>query len=217
MKILNLYAGIGGNRRGWGDEHEIVAVEYDEEIAKAYKKHFPNDEVIVGDALEYVLNNYNNFDFIWASPPCPSHSSLRFNLGYKAGKYGPIIPEMTSLYGLITFLQHHYEGGWAIENVIPYYEPLITPTATFGRHHIWSSFPLHDVSMERMRMNDRNDVETMTEWVGFDITDTKIKNKRKVLRNCTDEGIGDMVLYCFLNNIRSPNQETLERFYEREE
>ena len=27
MKILNLYAGIGGNRKLWGDEHEVVAVE----------------------------------------------------------------------------------------------------------------------------------------------------------------------------------------------
>ena len=27
MKILNLYAGIGGNRKLWGDEHEITAVE----------------------------------------------------------------------------------------------------------------------------------------------------------------------------------------------
>lgn len=33
MKILNLYAGIGGNRKKWGDDHEITAVELDEEIA----------------------------------------------------------------------------------------------------------------------------------------------------------------------------------------
>ena len=34
MKILNLYAGIGGNRRLWGDEHEITAVEHNKDIAK---------------------------------------------------------------------------------------------------------------------------------------------------------------------------------------
>ena len=35
-KILNLYAGIGGNRKLWGDEHEITAVEYDEATADVY-------------------------------------------------------------------------------------------------------------------------------------------------------------------------------------
>lgn len=33
MKILNLYAGIGGNRKLWGNEHEITAVELDPDIA----------------------------------------------------------------------------------------------------------------------------------------------------------------------------------------
>lgn len=27
MKILNLYAGIGGNRKLWGDDHEVTVVE----------------------------------------------------------------------------------------------------------------------------------------------------------------------------------------------
>lgn len=29
MKILNLYAGIGGNRKLWGDEHEITDLKGD--------------------------------------------------------------------------------------------------------------------------------------------------------------------------------------------
>ena len=49
MRILNLYAGIGGNRTLW-DGHEITAIENDSEIAKAYSDRFPQDEVIVGDA-----------------------------------------------------------------------------------------------------------------------------------------------------------------------
>ena len=44
MKILNLYAGIGGNRKLWGDEHEVVAVENNEEIAEAYKTFYPKDQ-----------------------------------------------------------------------------------------------------------------------------------------------------------------------------
>ena len=47
MKILNLYCGIGGNRKLWGNEHQIVAVENDSEIAKLYKEFYPGDEIIV--------------------------------------------------------------------------------------------------------------------------------------------------------------------------
>ena len=78
MKILNLYAGIGGNRKNWGEEHSITAVEYKPEIAKIYQDFFPNDKVLVEDAHEYLLKHFAEFDFIWSSPPCPTHS--RFNL-----------------------------------------------------------------------------------------------------------------------------------------
>ena len=78
MKVLNLYAGIGGNRKLWGDEHEITAVEYDAKIAKIYQDFFPNDTVIVGDAHQYLLEHYSEFDFIWGSPPCPTHSGCNY-------------------------------------------------------------------------------------------------------------------------------------------
>ena len=58
MKILNLYAGIGGNRKLWSDEHQITAVENNDKIAKTYKKYFPNDTVVVSDAHQYLLHNY---------------------------------------------------------------------------------------------------------------------------------------------------------------
>ena len=50
MKILNLYAGIGGNRKLWGNEHEITSVEFNEKIANQYHKLYPNDKIIVADA-----------------------------------------------------------------------------------------------------------------------------------------------------------------------
>ena len=89
MKILNLYACLGGNRYKWGNEHEIVAVEWDEELAKLYKERFPNDEVVVADAHEYLLKNFRSFDFIWSSPPCPSHSRAAFG-SRKSTKAGPV-------------------------------------------------------------------------------------------------------------------------------
>ena len=121
MKILNLYAGIGGNRKLWGDEHEITAVELNESIAKIYQDFFPDDTVIVGDAHQYLLDHYKEYDFIWSSPPCPSHSRARF-WGWKETR--PIYPDM-SLYQEILLLKTHYSGVWVVENTKPYYEPLI--------------------------------------------------------------------------------------------
>ena len=87
MKILNLYAGLGGNRKLWGDEHQITAVEYDPDIAAIYKNLYPMDNVIVEDAHQYLLENYDKYDFIWSSPPCQSHSSFRFNMLFSIRDY----------------------------------------------------------------------------------------------------------------------------------
>jgi DNA (cytosine-5)-methyltransferase 1 len=193
-KVLNLYAGIGGNRRGWGNDYDVTAVEYDPLIAEVYAENFPNDTVIVGDALQYLLDHYQDFDFIWASPPCPTHSQYRFNVGVRAKGYDPVIPEMTSLYGIVTFLEYHFDGGWAVENVKPYYEPLITPTAKVGRHLVWSSFPIENLKIITNGMRKNNKISQAQAANGFDISHTKIKNKRQVLRNCTESEVGSHVI-----------------------
>ena len=127
MKILNLYSGIGGNRKLWGDKHDITAVELDPEIADIYSNFFPNDNVIVDDAHDYLVNNYQDFDFIWSSPPCPTHSrfqNLKMNSPETVKKY----PDM-KLYEEVIYLKHFFKKGkWVIENVISYYDPLIKPT-----------------------------------------------------------------------------------------
>ena len=69
IKVLNLYAGIGGNRKLWKDV-EVTAVESDPKIARIYANAFPQDHIVVGDAHVYLLEHYNEFDFIWSSPPC---------------------------------------------------------------------------------------------------------------------------------------------------
>ena len=97
MRILNLYSGIGGNRKLWDHKHQITAVEYDPKITEVYSKLYPSDKVIVGDANQYLVDNYMNFDFIWASPPCPSHSQYRHNVGVLGKGFDPIIPDMTTL------------------------------------------------------------------------------------------------------------------------
>lgn len=135
MKILNLYSGIGGNRKLWGNNHLITAVEINPEIAEVYKQFFSNDKVIVTDAHRYLLDHYKEFDFIWASPPCPSHSVTNYFLnGQNIIRY----PDM-NLYEEVIFLKEWFKGKWVVENVISYYEPLIKPFKV-DRHYFWSNF-----------------------------------------------------------------------------
>jgi DNA (cytosine-5)-methyltransferase 1 len=93
VKILNLYAGIGGNRKLWGSGHDVVAVEKDPLIAKIYQDHFPGDTVVVADAHEYRRIHFKEFDFIWSSPPCQSHSGIRQNMGVKFQGFEPVYPD----------------------------------------------------------------------------------------------------------------------------
>ena len=142
MKILNLYAGIGGNRKLWGNEHEITAVEINPEIAKIYQDFFPNDKVIVTDAHKFLLEHFKEFEFIWSSPPCQSHSRTNYFLKAKGiERY----PDM-KLYEEIIFLRRYAKCKWAVENVISDYQPLITPHK-IGRHYIWSNFRLSKIKM----------------------------------------------------------------------
>ena len=151
MKILNLYACLGGNRYKWNEVKEgieVTAVEWDEELARLYQERFPNDKVIVADAHQYLLDHYKEFDFIWSSPPCPTHSRFQISMKTKRKmKY----PDM-KLYQEIIFLDTFFNGKYCVENVIPYYEPLI-PAKKRDRHLYWTNFNLPNVLSERKSPN----------------------------------------------------------------
>lgn len=191
MKILNLYAGIGGNRKLWGDEHEITAIEYNPEIAKIYQEFFPNDKVIVADAHQYLLEHYQEFDFIWSSPPCPSHSNLRKSLSMASGAKA-IFPDM-KLYEEILFLQGYFKGKWVVENVKSWYRPLIEPTL-LQRHYFWSNFeiPQKDFKKDQIRitggrnLKEGEAIKLMENNLGIDLSNIKTSNKRLILRNCVN-------------------------------
>ena len=151
MKILNLYSGIGGNRKLWGDEHDITAVEYNEKIANKYRALYPNDTVVVADAHEYLLDHHKEFDFIWSSPPCQSHSTTNYFTQHIRKR--PVYPSM-KLYEEIIFLQNFYKGKFCVENVVSYYEPLIKPLK-IGRHYLWSNFNITKIKQPK------NDIGTM--------------------------------------------------------
>ena len=197
MKILNLYAGIGGNRKDWGDSHDITAVEYKPEIVAIYHDFFPKDKIVVADAHQYLLEHYKEFDFIWSSPPCPTHSQLgrlrvlsdsKITGAYKSvAKY----PDM-KLYEEIILLKHFFKGLWCVENVIAYYEPLIRPQ-TLGRHHFWTNFFIPHFPLEA----DNIDKGLVKEWeqkYGYNLSKYNGIEKRLVLRNCVVPELGKHIL-----------------------
>jgi DNA (cytosine-5)-methyltransferase 1 len=191
MKILNLYAGIGGNRKLWGDDHEITAVEYDAEIARAYADHFPSDTVIVADAHEYLLDHFKEFDLIWSSPPCQSHSSFRQNFQVRYRGVKPIYADM-KLWQEILFLQHNFQGKYVVENVKPYYAPLVPPTADVQRHYFWANFDIPDMVFEKENLRNAQ-IPQLQELHGFNLDGYKLPNKRQVLRNCVLPALGKHV------------------------
>jgi DNA (cytosine-5)-methyltransferase 1 len=195
MKVLNLYACLGGNRLLWED-CEVTAVELDPEAARLYQDRFPNDTVIVADAHQYLLDHYKEFDFIWSSPPCPSHSRARY---WSSSNYDTttkaIYPDM-KLYEEILFLQHYYRTGkYVVENVIPYYEPLI-PAQKRGRHLYWTNFKLpNDLNDRRFAISsEKQELKGLCEFHNYDFT--KYKGNQSVLkmaRNLVDYEAGKTI------------------------
>lgn len=138
MKVLNLYAGIGGNRKLWEDV-EVTAVEIDPDIAKVYQDYFPNDKMVIGDAHQYLLDHYKEYNegFIWSSPPCPTHSKMEVNFhNLRIPRY----PDM-KLWQEIIFLKHFFEGSYCVENVKTYYKMFEEPQQ-YGRHYFWLNFKI---------------------------------------------------------------------------
>ena len=191
LKILNLYSGIGGNRKLWGDDHDITAIEINPKIAECYQKLFPNDTVIVGDAHEYLRRHFREFDFIWASPPCPTHSALQMTRYYDEKlKY----PDMT-LYQEILWLKHFFKGKWVIENVKPYYKPLIEPQFEIDRHYFWSSDFIFVCQYNDNHTKIRDNIKAMASKYGFDLSVLKAckVDCRLVLRNTVVPEIGKYI------------------------
>lgn len=187
---LNLYAGIGGNRKNWPRSVKVTAVENNPAIAAIYKKYFPEDNVVITDAHQYLLENHKRFDFIWSSPPCLTHSRLTTT------RELTFYPDL-SLYQEYIFLNRvRYERPFVLENVKPYYKPLITPTATIGRHHYWSNFYLPSCDFASFPKNDSGSIEVeikMMEWLGFKYNraDWQIDKRRiQLIRNAIHPNVG---------------------------
>lgn len=135
MRVLNAYAGIGGNRHLWPTDWEITAVELDPRVAAEYARRYPDDTVLVEDAHAFVLEHAHEFDAVWSSPPCPTHSKLARTVAAKAKV--ELAPD-PRLWAEIAHLQA-LGGRYVVENVHVYYAPPIAPDVVTERHWYWVS------------------------------------------------------------------------------
>jgi len=221
IRILNLYACLGGNRYKWdevakekGIEIEVTAVELDDELAKLYQERFPNDKVIVADAHQYLLDNFKNFDFIWSSPPCPSHSKVRVTQKSREN-FNFIYPDM-KLYEEIIFLDNFFDGKYVVENVTPYYEPLIQAKKR-GRHLYWTNFNLPNNINERkldgILCAMDNEIKTLCDFHDYDFRKYKGEQRLdKIARNLVDYEAGKTIFETYLGITKKKNEKQTELF-----
>lgn len=207
MKILNLYACLGGNRYKWDEvtDVDVTAVEWDEELAKLYQERFPNDQVIVADAHQYLLNHYKDFDFIWSSPPCPTHSRVRVSQKTR-NSFVDKYPDM-SLYQEIIFLDNFFKGKYVVENVIPYYQPLI-PAKKRGRHLYWTNYNL-PIILSKRKVNvcsGKEEVKQLSKFHDFNFHKYNgNQSRQKIARNLVDYEAGRTILETALGIINKQN------------
>lgn len=213
MKILNLYACLGGNRYKWDEvaEVEVTAVELDPELARLYQERFPNDKVIIADAHQYLLDHFQEFDFIWTSPPCPTHSRVRYSQAKSSrDTVAAVYPDM-KLYQEIIFLDNYFKGKYCVENVIPFYEPLI-PAKKRNRHLYWSNFNLPTILSKRKAMigQGKNEVAHLCEFHEYDFKQYKGTQRiDKIARNLVDYEAGKTILETALGIIKNNNVKQL--------
>ena len=201
MRVLNLYAGLGGNRKLWLDV-DVTAIEFDPKISDVYKRLNPQDEVITCDAHDYLLKNHGNFDFIWSSPPCQSHSRM-----IRSGRNrSPRYPDLR-LYEQILMLKHDFKGLWVVENVKPYYKPLME-YQNIGRHVFWSNFKINKMEEPKFKnfINTANlqGKNALMEWLGIYYEENIYYGNNhcpaQILRNCVHPSVGLNVLDSAIKN-----------------
>jgi len=214
MKVLNLYACLGGNRYKWNEvksDIEVTAVELDPECARLYQERFPNDKVIVADAHQYLLDHYKEYDFIWSSPPCPTHSRLQISLKTKSKmKY----PDM-KLYQEIIFLDNFFKGKYCVENVIPFYDVLM-PAKKRGRHLYWTNFNLPNI-LSGIKNPDftriKNHIEVMSDYHNYDFNKYNGKqSKSKMSNNLVYFEDGKIIFETMLGIVNKENINQTELF-----
>lgn len=110
-------------------------------------------------------------------------------------------PDM-KLYEEILFLQHFFKGRWVVENVKPYYQPLVVPDTIMGRHCFWSNFQISQISVPSpkgfINTGTVHGAEVLKNWLGIHYEGNIYYKKNhcpcQVLRNCVHPDVGLHIL-----------------------
>ena len=96
------------------------------------------------------------------------------------------------LYEEILLLKHFFKGKYVVENVIPYYTPLIE-AQKIDRHLYWANFEIepYEFGVDKIA---RGSVDYWAERYGYELSDLVGVEKRKVLRNCVNPKAGLLIL-----------------------
>jgi DNA (cytosine-5)-methyltransferase 1 len=170
MIALDLFCGAGGAAKGIYNAGFETVVGVD----NAHQPNYPY-EFYEMDAIDFMADGLDEFDFIWASPPCQAYSwssALRRNEG----------KEYADLVELTRFHLELSGKPYIIENVVG--APLINPVRLCGtmfpelkvfRHRLFESNVPLKVEMEcahqgheaKKRRQDSGDYFTVAgHWVG---------------------------------------------------
>ena len=122
-------------------------------------------------------------------------------------------PDM-KLYEEIIFLQTFFKGKYVIENVIPYYEPLI-PAQKRHRHLYWTNFILPTKLTDReVRISTgTNEVQKLCDFHDYNFSQYKGEQRTdKIARNLVDYEAGKTIFATALNIELQKNQKQGELF-----
>jgi DNA (cytosine-5)-methyltransferase 1 len=122
----------------------------------------------------------------------------------------PVYPDM-KLYQEIIFLSKHCKDSkWNIENVIPYYNPLI-PGQKIGRHMFWNNFT---IKQSELKLTNNYAVQSgaqgpLQELFGFNLDGIKFNQRKdKMLRSCVLPELGKHIFDCAMGyKIKTKQQE----------
>jgi len=108
-----------------------------------------------------------------------------------------------SLYEEIIFLTHWFKGNWVVENVRPYYKPLVAPVFSIGRHLFWSNkkVPIIEVpsfpNMGNFNSSTKGEIDqlkSMLKWLQLPVKFDEIEGKKRtVIQNCVHPSIGSHI------------------------
>jgi DNA (cytosine-5)-methyltransferase 1 len=123
-------------------------------------------------------------------------------------------PDM-KLYQEIIFLDNFFEGKYCVENVIPFYEPLV-PAQKRGRHLYWTNFNLPTNLNERKNPDlarEKDLINSLSKFHDYDFRKYKGKQSvQKMARNLVDYEAGRTIFEIALGIVSKKDSNQIELF-----